>query len=594
MIDFALPQFFLAALVLPFVVALKIWADQQGARGLNAFVAKRLQRELVRRVPAGADWFLFSLQMLGVLCLITAAARPQWGFQEIETITEGRNVFVAIDTSRSMLATDVAPNRLERAKRAAQDLVRNLSSDRVGLVAFAGRPFILAPLTVDHDAVLEAIDQLDTEVVPRGGTNLAKPALMALEAMAEAETSLAALVIFSDGEDLEGGPEQEEFHRKAADSGLLVISVGVGTEGGAILPDQESGPGHFVRDEAGQVVRSRLSLDGLRRLSDWTGGICVNLGEHASVSQVVEEALRRLEAQRLQARETRVPVERYAIPLVIGLVLLVLSHVSPMVWFSRPFRFRPRVATVAGPAVGMLALGWLLPAENAGAGDEGWALYRQGRYMEAQARYMDQIARSRWEGDRRRFSFGLGAAAFRSGDYEGAKHAFAEALLSSDVAMQEQSHFNLGNTLFEAGRKLFPKDIAGTIGQLESAERQYEAALQRNGANREAATRNLEFVRDLLEKLRQLPPAEDQPKANPDQNPPPNEPDKPEPPDPQTPPPDRPSPPPSTPETPPDLPPPQNWSAEEARRILENNADEDKNVKPPQVMKFEPGGFRNW
>lgn len=590
--DFAFPQFFLLALVLPFVVVLKIWSAQRGGRGVNAIAAKRLQSELVRRVPAGADWFVFSLQMLGVLCLIAAAARPQWGFREIESVTEGRNVFVAIDTSRSMLATDVVPSRLEKAKRAAQDLVRNLSSDRVGLMAFAGRPFILAPLTVDHEAVLEAIEQLDTEVVPRGGTNLAQPALMALEAMAEAETSLAALVIFSDGEDLEGTAELKEFQNKAADSGLLVIAVGVGTETGAILPDEEAGPGHFVRDDKGQVVRSRLNLDGLRRLSDWTGGICVNLGEQSSVTDVAEEALKRLEAQRLQARETRVPVERYAIPLVCGLVLLVLSHVSPMVWFARTPR--SRFSAAGSPALGLLAAVWLGGGgdERLRAGDEGWRLYQQGQYIEAQAKYMDQLARAGSDRDRAQYSLGLGAAAFRSGDFEGAKHAFAEALLRGEAGAQEQVHYNLANTLFEAGRKLFPDDVEGTIAQLESAVGHYEAALRLNAAHREAQ-HNLEFVRHLVEQLRNMPTkcAKPQP-SPPPAEPPPGQPPQPEPPKPQAPPPPTPQPPP--PGAKPDEPPPQNWSNAEARRILENNADEDKNVKSPPAMKFEPGGFRNW
>ena len=594
MVDFAIPQFLLMALLLPFVVALKIWSAQRGARSLNTVVAKRLQKELVRRVPAAADWFLFSMQLLGVLCLIAAAARPQWGFREIETVLEGRNVFVAIDTSRSMLANDVEPNRLERAKRAAQDLVRNLSSDRVGLIAFAGRPFVLAPLTVDHEAVLEAIDQLDTQTIGRGGTNLAKPALMALDTMAQAETSLAALVIFSDGEDLESNQELGEFQRRAGNSGLLVVSVGVGTDAGAIVPDLEAGPGNFIRDDAGQVVRSRLNLDVLRKLSDWTGGICVNLGEHASVSVVVQETLQRLEAQRLQARETRVPVERYAIPLVCGLLLLVLSHISPMVWFARSPRSRIRAN--GSVALGLLTAGLLSPAEPSSASDEGWALYQRGHYPEAQSKYMDQSARSKSERERRIFSLGLGAAAFRCGDFEGAKLAFAEALLSKDSAIQEQAHYNLGNTLFEEGRKLFPEKIEGTIAQLEGAVLHYEAALRLNSGDRQA-TRNAAFVRDLIDKLRKLPPPQqkNQPQPNPDQNPPPPGPQPPEPPNPDTapPPPKSPSPPPQSPPNS-EPPPPENWPSGEARRILENNADEDKKVKSPQVMKFEPGGFRNW
>lgn len=164
-IDFAVPQWFILTLFLPFLAGLKWWSRSRAAAAVDGIVAKRLQPRLVKRRPCWADWTGFGLQGLALLAFITALARPQWGFQQIETSTSQRNIFLAIDTSRSMLATDVQPNRLERAKLLAQDLVRNLPADRLGVIAFAGKAFIQAPLTIDHAAVIETISQLDVEVL---------------------------------------------------------------------------------------------------------------------------------------------------------------------------------------------------------------------------------------------------------------------------------------------------------------------------------------------------------------------------------------------------------------------------------------------
>ncbi len=340
MIDFASPQWFALSLILPFLVGLKVWSRTRSSRGVDAFVARRLQADLVRKTPAPADWIAFGLQLLGIALLILALARPQWGFREEETITEGRNVIIAIDTSNSMLAEDLQPNRLTRAKLAAQDLVRNLPTDRIGLIAFAGKAFAQAPLTIDHEAVLESIEQLDTEVISRGGTNLAEPAMLALETMSEAETSLAALVIFSDGEDLEGGEEIERMQAQTQDSKLLIVAVGVGTEAGGIIPDPLADqPGVFIKDEEGNIVRSRLDPIALRRLADLTDGVYLNMGMDSSVSDVVRQALRKLETQRLQADSSRVPIERFAIPLVAGMLFLVLSYAWPQVPMREKFQF---------------------------------------------------------------------------------------------------------------------------------------------------------------------------------------------------------------------------------------------------------------
>lgn len=714
LIDFAAPLWLLLLLTLPFLVGLKLWALQNSSRGINLFVAKRLQSALVHRPPAAASWIQFSLQLLALALFIATLARPQYGFEERATLIEGRNVIIAIDTSRSMLANDLAPDRLTRAKLAAQDLVRNLPSDRIGVIAFAGKSFVQAPLTVDHEAVLETIAQIDTEIIPRGGTNLTEPALMALDTLAEGESSLGALILFSDGEDHEGEGQLREFELRAKQTNLTVISVGVGTEAGAIIPDPDATqPGVFLKDENDEIVRSRLNPLALRRLSDLTDGVYLSMGGASSVSDVVRKALGKLEAQRLLADNRQVPIERFYFPLVAGMLFLVLSFIWPM----KPAR-TSRIPAAAAVALS-LGLGLLSapdpvqaqePAPAAETPDplteeelEEMALalaistdprtaiemFRDGDYVRAKARYKQEIAGAD-PLQIEQLKLGLGAAAFRSGDLDDAKQAFGEVLLSNRRSIQEEAHYNLGATLFESGRRLVDGKaptkelLAETREQWSSAISHLMAARDLN-ENNLRTQRNLQFVQQQLELLRDPPPPpppppdededdkdddkdkdkdnqddnqdQDQNKDPNDQNndqnndsdkPPPGEtpPDQPPPgqnppdqppPDGQQPPEGQPpeskppeakppegqppegkppeaKPPEASPGDPgdpgdneqeqnPNGPPPgqqpgqagkQEWTPEEARRILDNNSDEDKEAKPMQMMKAAGSGYKDW
>ena len=154
------------------------------------------------------------LFILGVFCLFVALARPQAGYEWQETHRKGLELLFAVDTSKSMLAQDVKPDRLSRAKLAVHDLVDKLDGDAVGLVAFAGNAFLQCPVTLDYDAFRESLDALDTKVIPRGGTDIAA-AIREAEAVFKTRTAAEKiLVLITDGEDLGG-----EAHRRRERSG---------------------------------------------------------------------------------------------------------------------------------------------------------------------------------------------------------------------------------------------------------------------------------------------------------------------------------------------------------------------------------------
>ncbi|MAS91620.1 MAG: hypothetical protein CMO55_00365 [Verrucomicrobiales bacterium] len=523
-VTFAQPGWLWALLLLVPLVALRIFGQFQGIRKLPGLVSPRLHHRLVVGSGEAKRWVVFFLRALALSLLILALARPQWGYEEVETVQESRSLILAIDTSRSMLADDLPPNRLARAKLAAKDIVDSLPEDRIGIIAFAGRPFLQAPLTVDHDAVLESVDQLDTEIIPRGGTNLAAAAELALETFKEADLDGGALILFSDGEALEGTEEIEKVRKDAAEAGMPIISVGVGTIDGSIIPELDKMgnpvPGVFIKDEEGQVVRSRLDESALREIASGAGTY-INLGGRASLTQVVNSIQRTIEASRENADMKRRPIERFMWFLGAATLLLILAHIIPLLWLKPRSHLQASLVTEKTAVVSALFFVALTQYSSANeALLSGAKAFKEQKYDQAIEIYEGALAHRTTSSDRTRLQFGIGAAAFQLNDFERAAEAYAEALVQSDKRLQKHAHFNLGNTLYSKGAsglqalqsRANPDQLQSltsptealdsTIHQWESAIEHYETALQLDPSY-EQARHNVEVVRRRLDELKQ-------------------------------------------------------------------------------------------
>src|SRR6185503_4749158 len=171
---FGAPEWFWGLLVIPVLVVLFIRAESRGLQRMRQFASDRLLPQLSGSVNRARRVFRFFLQLLGLALIVVSLAQPRWGYTFEDVKRKGLDLLIAVDTSRSMLSNDVAPNRLERVKLTVHDLIGELQGDRVGLIAFAGRAFLQAPLTIDYDAVVEALNDLDTKSIPEGGTNISE------------------------------------------------------------------------------------------------------------------------------------------------------------------------------------------------------------------------------------------------------------------------------------------------------------------------------------------------------------------------------------------------------------------------------------
>src|SRR5436853_7067217 len=380
---FGEPIWFWAMLLIPVLAVLFARAEQRGVARLRQFVSLRLLLQLAATVNRARRVLRFGLLMLGLALAIISLARPQWGYVYEDVKRKGLDLLFAVDTSRSMLSNDVQPNRLERVKLAAQDLVNQLQGDRVGLIAFAGRAFLQAPLTIDYEAEVESINDLDTKTIPEGGTNISEAIDLALQTFGKSGAGNRALIIFNDGEELSG--DAAKMAKAAADAGVKIFTIGVGTPQGSLIPiNSDDGGTAFVKDSAGQVVKSKLDEKRLREIAEATGGFYLHLESGPqTMSQLYSQGLASLKATEIDARLSRTPIERYEWPLGAALLALTMSILIGERKRARVRATVPRRLKVAIPATALLLL---FARPVFGTASNGLNLYRDGKYNDAYKR----------------------------------------------------------------------------------------------------------------------------------------------------------------------------------------------------------------
>jgi Ca-activated chloride channel family protein len=495
---FGAPEWFWGLLLLPLLVILFARAETRAAARLREFVSERLLPALARTVDRRRRKLRFALTLLGVALAITALAKPRRGYIYEDVKRKGLDLIFAVDTSRSMLSNDVPPSRLQRVKLAAQDLLNELQGDRVGLIAFAGRAFLQAPLTIDYNAAVEAINDLDTTTIPEGGTNISAAIDLAVQTYGKSAIGNRALIIFTDGEELSG--DAMKTAKAAADAGVRIFSVGVGTPEGSLIPlSGEGGGTAFVKDSNGQVVKSKLDEKRLKEIAEETGGFYIHLEDGPrTMKRLYEEGLAKMQAGEIDDRMSRRPIERYQWPLGAALVVFGAAFL-----LRERKRERVRAAVSVEPRrVFATAAIALLFAGNGFGAAPGLDAYRNDNYTEAYQQFEKTLKEHPNTHAADRIEFDAGTAAYKLGNFDQALEWFSRSLLSKDKSLQEKSHFNIGRTLEERADKAATNEKA--LGELYNAQSHYEEALKLD-PNDERAKANLEEVKKKIERLKQTP-----------------------------------------------------------------------------------------
>jgi Ca-activated chloride channel homolog len=479
-VSFTRPELLPLALLLPAFMALAVWAyarrRQHAAHALG-------ERGLIGRL-GGGDLFGFPV---GRLLLVTGAAAsigiaasgPQWGTRVREGQSSSLSAVLALDISKSMFATDVAPDRLERERIFARRVLRELPGDRLGLVVFAGRAYVLAPLTVDHSALQLYLDALDPEIVSQGGSSLAAAIRQATDlARGPSETGGdRAVILVTDGEAHDDEGQVLVSADYAAEHGVRVHTVGVGTTRGSPIPEKNPRTGEvtgYKRDEAGEIVVSRLNETLLREVASRTGGTYVSLEDPRATSRVVA-AVDQLQRQQNSSGRQVERVDRYGWFVLLALLLLAADALRARRRTAvSPVRARA-VPAVPAPAANAALVLLVMALNGFGIGDleKGNRLYRAGRYAEAVEAYRAAL---RSGDDSPQLQYNLGTALLRLGRYDEAERHLRGALDAVEPELRQRSLYNLGNRFLSSARSEADLQSQGQL--LQGAIDAYQRSLR--------------------------------------------------------------------------------------------------------------------
>ena len=487
----------LLLVALPALSGFLWWAWRKKRRLIGQFVQSRLLANLTSGVSTRRQKIRLALLVAAVGLILLVLARPQWGFEWEEAKQRGLDIVIAIDTSRSMLAEDVAPNRLTRARLAALDLKKLARTDRLGLVAFAGSAFLQCPLSLDDEAFRQSVNALDVNIIPQGGTALAEAIRTAQSAFKEKTDNHKILILFTDGEDHDG--QAVEAARDAAKEGLRIITVGVGTPSGELLRTTDASHRvSFLKDDQGNAVKSRLNEKLLREIAQATGEIYVPLTGANTMELIYERRLAPLPKAEFNAQRVRRFHERYQWFLALAILGLLFEMFLPERKSVRRTEEILAATTNAElrKAVALLFLILLLPAFAGASPAKALQQYDAGKFGAALREYQRLLQDKPADP---RLHYNAGAAAFAAKDYDKALKHFQSALLAPDLQLQQSAFYNLGNAQFRSGEE--QSEPPQKQQSWEQAVTSYESALKLNPKDADAEY-NLELTKKKIEELK--------------------------------------------------------------------------------------------
>ena len=477
-------------LALPVLVIFFYRSEAKKRQMLSQFAATNLLANLAASYSSSKRTIKVFLTISGVLLVLVATARPQWGHQWQESKGRGIDILIALDTSKSMLAEDIKPNRLERAKLAIFDIVDKLEGDRVGLIAFSGQAFLQCPLTLDYDAFNQTLEIIDTSIIPVGGTNIAS-AINEASASFVHDDNEKILVLITDGEDLHRSGIS--LARKVSEEGIKIYTVGVGSATGELIPiRQENGEVEYLRDQEGNVVKTRLDSVTLMEIAKETNAFYVPLGHKGQgLDLVYEKGLQSIPKQEREARLNKIPMERFQWPLILALVTFFIDGLLG----TRRNRNRRSPLSFIGSAILVFLISSSLSVES--SPQKAKRLYDKGEFEEAGKQYQDAID---GKPEDSRLYYNLGASLFRSADYNEANTALKKALATDDLKLQQNAFYNLGNTHYRMGEDQLETNPEETIKLWNRGLKNYENALNLD-TNDEDAKFNYDYLKKRLQEL---------------------------------------------------------------------------------------------
>lgn len=465
------PEFTILYTLIPALIFFLYYSYKNSKKNLEKFCSFEKIKEII---PSFDRKFLISkfiILNLSLLFIITAIISPRWGYDWKEIEGKGANIFIALDLSKSMLADDISPSRLFRAKLEIEKLINILNGDRVGFIIFAGSSYLQSPLTHDYIMVKNWIKEIDIEAIQNPGTSIKSAIETAIKGFSYIDIGSKILIIISDGE--EQDEKTKEMAQEAKKQGIKIVSIGIGSSKGAPIKYN----GSLIKDEKGKIVISRLNDSMLKEIASLTDGKYIrSRSGNFHLEQLYRNFIRaENESVKLKSGKIQKWKESFQIFLVIAFILLILE-----IFLGINFKnFLPSLLLMSllintNPTQAFININ-KIKANNQ---------LKKNEFTKAKENYIKELAKNPKDS---RLNYHLGVCLYKENNLEQAQNFFNQSIENNtrDKFLKEKSFYNLGNTLFKKQ-------------EYKNAIFNYEQALKIDPEDKKAEF-NLKLAKKLLE-----------------------------------------------------------------------------------------------
>ena len=320
---FANPEYLYLLILLPVMIMLFVYSNYRRKKNLNRYGDPQLLKMLMPATAVLRNRISFWLTFFALALIVVVLARPQFGAKKETVTTRGVEVVVALDISNSMLADDISPNRLEKAKRLISRIINQSSENKVALIVFAGEAFVQLPITDDFISAIMFLESITPSLIARQGTDIGAAIDLAAKSFTANEKIGKAVIVITDGENHEGGAEEAAM--RAAEKGINIYMLGIGTEKGGRIP--VDGKNEFMRDSEGFVVVSKLNEEMAGNIAKAGKGTYVRVDNTNNAQTIIENELEKLQKDDVKTDVYTKYREQFEVIAIIVLLLLVAEIV---------------------------------------------------------------------------------------------------------------------------------------------------------------------------------------------------------------------------------------------------------------------------